>query len=203
MHVDMKDLIRRIKEKLGDSDENICWEEPDGCWICRDPGQEQKQFPRARLHKVYPGLDEAQLMELERLIDRKLPKDLRHFYREANGLSLFYGSLNIHGLIGVGKNQPVSLEYGTVRDRPIENGHFIDDSNQIRFGGFGIDHIDLMVYLDDPRVFAVRRFREGPLYYEWASLASMIESEVERMSALYKESKGGVDPLHPFKATWM
>lgn len=104
--------------------------------------------------------------------------------------------------MGLRGYEPISLEYGTTMDRPIENEKFIDNSNQIRFGGYGIDEIDLMVYLDDPRIFAVRRFREGPIYYKWPDMETMLITETDRMLRLYNE-KSNVDPLHPLPAPWM
>ncbi len=169
----MRSLIEEIKLELSSLDDNSQIIESDDIWTVN---KKRTDFPLADIHKIFRGLDRQEIYILETHIERKLPEQLSEFYKAANGLSLFYGSMSIAGLIVEGR-QPIDLRYGNVIDRPMENGKLIDNSNQIRFGGYCSDeHVELMMYLDDAAVYAVRGFREGPIYYRWPSLEVFLRS---------------------------
>jgi hypothetical protein len=74
----------------------------------------------------------------------------------------------------------------------------------LRFGFFSAgDGAELAIKLDGrTRIYAFPRYKLGPVLFEWANLESMLLSEIDRMTALFKERKGAVDFLNPFPPPW-
>ena len=191
----MKSLIEQIKSELVSIESDI---EPfieSNTWIIH---KEREQFPLANVHNIYNGLSDVEIQKLSSDIDRKIPLVLKEFYKEANGLSLFYNSIGIRGYLGKRDSlQPISLEYGNIIDRPIENNEFVDNSNQIRFGSYTIEEVDLMMCLDSDVVYAVRRFRDEPIYFKWPNFEEFLLSEVKRMAEEYISKNKNIGPLEP------
>jgi hypothetical protein len=180
----------------------------DGTLLIRkNPVRADKRFSGSYLHEVYSSLSEEQIRELEMLIGRSLPPDLRNFFGQANGLNLFSGSLSIQGLR---KNYtrdpsirlPISLEYGNVLDRPA--GQLKENMDHVRFGFFSAgDGAELAIKLrGDRTIYAFPRYELGPTLFEWPDLETMLLSEIDRMTSLFKEGSGAVDPLNPFPPPW-
>lgn len=169
----------------------------------------------AYLHVLYAPITLAQIDTLEKKIVRPIPEDVRNLLRYANGLSLFFSSLSIAGLrfnysrqMSDEARQPVSMEYGNVLNRPLEgnegNERFADNSQEIRIGGFCEDPgFELMMRLDgDRRVYAVPRDRMGPVLYEWPDLPTLLMSEVDRMSELYRTTHSDVGMFKAMPPPW-
>ncbi|MEJ2501013.1 MAG: hypothetical protein P8Y65_07825, partial [Campylobacterales bacterium] len=193
----MKHFIEDIKEQLikyyGGND---FYEDDDGNLFIGFFSESEEYGIKNYLHTFYAGLNEKQIDDLEKLIERKLPQELGLFYKETNGCVLFR-SLNLHGYIGKGVGlQPISLTYGTIRDRPMKDGEFTDNSNEIRFGGYGIDHYDVMRYLDKDVIYAVQRFAPEPVYFEWKNLSlfwEMIRFLLHHNRSIKNPSSGTVN----------
>ena len=141
------------------------------------------------------------------MIGLEIPPDLKNFYAQANGLTLFAQSLTIRGLRTdysrkPGLRLPVSLEYGNVLDLPA--GQSMHDRDQIRFGFFSAgDGAELAIKLDGRRrIYAFPRYELKPVLFEWRDLESMLLSEIDRMAALFRERKGAVDPLNVLPPPW-
>lgn len=184
----MKHFIEEIKERLikyhGGND---YYEDENGNLFIGLISEDKESRIKNYLHTFFTGLNDEQIADLEKNIDRKLPDDLRLFYKETNGCKIFR-SLSIQGYIGSGVVlQPITLEYGTEKDRPMKDGQFTDNSNEIRFGGYVIDHYDVMRFLDNEKIYAVQRFAPEPIYYEWDNLESFFRSEVDRLIEVYQE----------------
>lgn len=207
--IDITSIISKL-ESL-DNSESLKFE--DGTHlISKLPARDDGLFQDAYQHEIYPSWSENEILRLEGLISRKIPVPLKEFYRISNGMSIFSGSLSIRGLREnytreVDIRLPVSLESGNTKDRPMRsvNGkdEFIDNSGQIRFGFFSYSGTELMMLLDDKKhIYAVPRYKEGPILYEWESFESMLNSEIERMSNEYIKRDAKVDPLNPIEGPW-
>jgi hypothetical protein len=169
----------------------------------------------AYLHVFYAPINCEQVGLLEKQIARHIPGDLKDLLMHCNGFSLFAGSLSIGGLrFDYSRNsadearQPISLEYGNTRDRPLEGEpgkeRFADNSHDIRFGFYSKDPgFELTMKLNgDRRVFAVPRYRMEPILYEWPDLKTLLHSEVERMSELYRTTHGNVNHFNTMPVPW-
>jgi len=175
--------------------------------IRKNPPRPDGRFSEGYLHEIYSGLNEVQVGQLEAMIGLKLPPDLRNFYAQANGLSLFAGSLSIGGLRRdysrkPGLRLPISLEYGNVLDLPA--GQTKHSRDQIRIGFFSAgDGAEFAIKLDGQRkIYAFPRYELQPVLFEWRDLESMLLSEVDRMAALFRQRKGAVDPLNVLPPPW-
>lgn len=166
--------------------------------IGKFPPRKDGLFSDAYLHEVYAGLAEDGIDDLEALVGKKLPEQLRAFYRQVNGLRIFAGSLSIRGLRrdytrDIGTRLPVSLEYGNTVEKPAGG-----TPSQLRFGGYSAQGTELVIDLDDPaEIWAVPRFRSSPVLYRWSSLDELLAAEVDRMSEIYLRQPDNVDFLNP------
>ena len=165
-------------------------------------------------HHVFNGaLNDEQIARLEVAIERKFPPSLRDLYKHSNGGMLFSESFSWGGLRedysrDLGKWLPIGLEYGNTIDRPLEGPpgkeRFADNSNQVRFGIYVEAEAEVMMRLDgDPKVYAVPRYKLGPVLYEWPDLETMFISEVDRMIALYQTRGGDVTAFNPLPPPWL
>ena len=106
------------------------------------------------------------------------------------------------------KRLPISLEYGNTVDRPFEGPsgqeRYVDNSDQARFGIYVEAEAEVMMTLDgDPKVYAVPRYKRGPVLYEWPNLETFFVSEVDRMVALYEKRGGVVGVANPLPPPWL
>lgn len=200
-------LCEIITAKLRSLDDTGSRTLEDGTQLIRkNPPRRDGRFSESYLHEIYPGLREDQICQLEALIGRKLPSDLRTFYEQANGMSLFADSLSIGGLRqdysrAPGIRLPVSLEYGNVVEEPV--GRAEAGIDQVRFGFFSDDATELAIGLDGKRtIYALPRYELQPVLFEWPDLESMLLSEIDRMAALFKERNGAVNPLNVLPPPW-
>lgn len=203
------ELIKRLREINDAGTRQLA----NGAWLIgKLPPRRDGRFAEAYLHEIYAGLTGGELGELEDLVEQKLPEQLRTFYRQANGLSLFCDSISIRGLRrdysrdGLAR-QPVSLEYGNTIERPVDEGlGYEKRSNrlkQIRFGYFAAAEAELVAYIEgQTTIEALPAMQLGPVLHTWPDLATMLRTEVERMAALYKNRRGDVDPLSPLEPPW-
>ncbi len=149
-------------------------------------------FSKAYTHELYAALDDAQIDALEQAIGKPIPGALRDFYRIANGLDLFFGSISIHGLRrDYSRNPdirlPISLEYGNSMDIPADVERFPERAQGVRFGFFAWgDCAELILDAATEEVLMVPRYRMDPVLYTWPSFTLFLESEIERMSAIAK-----------------
>jgi len=202
----MKHYIEEIKEKLIEFYGKDDWmiEEDGTLYIGSMPGSIEEYGSQLYFHIFYKGLNNNEINDLENRIERNIPDELKDFYRASNGLSLFAGSLSIGGLIDrtPSSSNPIDLRYGNTVDRPMKEGEFTDNSNEIRFGGYGIDHFDLLINLDKKSIYAVPRFTPEPIYDEWLNFKEFLITEVDRFIALAKVSTERIDALNPLPAPW-
>lgn len=191
----VSELVSLLRE-LDDSGSII---QPDGTMLIRkNPPRKDGLFANSYLHEVYSGLNDDEIGELEGLIGKELPEQLRSFYKCANGLKIFAGSLSIRGLRKSYKRDvdvrlPVSLEYGNLIETPEG-----EERSQIRFGWYPAQDVELVVYLDKPdEVFAVPRYKNNPALFHWSSLNELLLTEYARMRRIYMKQPDRIDFLNP------
>lgn len=172
---------------------------PDSTKLIRkNPPRRDGLFSDSYLHEIYAGLKTDDIDKLEASIDKKLPEQLRLFYSHANGLRIFAGSLSIRGLRNNCKRGgaawlPVSLEYGNITEKPKD-----DARSQIRFGWYPAQNVELVIYLDNSdEVFAVPKYKSGPVLYRWPNLEELLLTEFSRMSEIYLKQQDKIDFFNP------
>lgn len=112
-----------------------------------------------------------------KLIGRPLPDELDEFFtRCANGIILFAGELNIHGLRVEGKEQPYDLQ--TVPAPPDAEEHMFF------FGSWGDVH-PLYIDTNDGSVHGASRESAESLC-RWESFSELLVGETDRLAALYE-----------------
>jgi hypothetical protein len=142
--------------------------------------------PMAYLHSIYPGLDESQIDELEALCQRPIPPPYRALLRITNGANLFSDKLRINGLRtsyardADASRLPYAMEAANTWERPKGS-----PQDAVFFGGYSFDGSRLSMLPEDDRVFYTPRRTYEPILRTWPSLDEMLESEVERLAALF------------------
>lgn len=161
-------------------------------------------FTDAYLHTIYAGLRPAGITQIEEMIGKPLPRELAAFYLQANGLSIFSGSMSIGGLRTNYSRDPsillpVSVEYGNTLDVPLRVDGGYDGLDQcVRFGFYADEEgYELMMRNDgDPYVYLLPRFRTGPVLHTWGSFSNFLRSETERFVREYVKIDGKIDALN-------
>ena len=164
------------------------------------------------LNTIFGPLNADAIARLEVIVYRKLPAPLRDCYSHCNGGSLFSRSFSWQGLREdysreLEKWLPIGLEHGNTIDRPYEGvpgyERYVDNSDQVRFGIYVEAEAEVMMRLDgDPKVYAVPRWKLGPVLYEWPNLETFFVSEIDRMIALYQARMGFVGAVNPLPPPW-
>lgn len=174
-----------------------------GLLIGRNSPTHDGLFGEGYKHEIYPALDERSICDLESLIGRRIPQDLASFYRKANGISLFCGSLSIGGMrLDYSRSAdvflPVSLRNGNVVDLPEALPETSDSvRNQIRFGFYADgEGRELVAWSDgNPEIMLMPRYQAYPVIYSWHTFADFLRSEMERLVAEYKFLNGNINPI--------
>ena len=169
--------------------------EKDGYhYLDKLPPRSDGFFSDCYSHCFYSGLSDDEIKKLEDVIQKKLPTDLIELYKACNGFSIFHSSLDIRGLLKENCRNPITLEYGNIIDRPMKDGVFLDNSQEVRFGSYGPDHIELMMHITGGKIKAVNRCETSEnVFKTWPSLKELLNSEIDRMLQ-YEED---IDPLNP------
>jgi hypothetical protein len=150
--------------------------------------------PDAWLHVVYAPLTVPQLGEVEGTIKRALPAPYRALLLQANGLSLFSGSLSLYGLrtdmrrSGEAVWQPFSIGTPNTVERPPDAAE-----GSVFFGGYRAD--GSRVYLDaqGPQVHRCSRTSSVALN-SWPDLSTFLLDELTRLAAHFDEVGRRRDP---------
>lgn len=141
--------------------------------------------PEAYLHVVFPALDESQLEEIERQVERPLPEPFRRLLEMSNGMLLFAYSLAIYGLRGLNVRtgdeawQPFSIRTSNTMERPRN----IPWSALI-VGSYRQD--GSYVYIDGDTGVTIRCTRQsGTNLNQWDNFETFLLSEVTRLSTAF------------------
>ncbi|MBS0483241.1 MAG: SMI1/KNR4 family protein, partial [Proteobacteria bacterium] len=76
--------------------------------ICPQP----QYSPQHHLHRLYIGLAEAEIAEIEAILGCDIPRRLREFYEVTNGARLFEGQVSISGLVTNSTRDP--MQHGPI-----------------------------------------------------------------------------------------
>jgi hypothetical protein len=141
--------------------------------------------PMAYLHTIFPPLSEAEILELERIVGRRIPQEYTSFLRLSNGLKVFM-KLSLDGLRTSfardvdSARLPFSLETTNVQERP--RGSPVE---VVFIGSYSYDGSNLWMRPGDPRVYRCPRREFGPVLNTWHTFDTMLESEVSRLAGLF------------------
>jgi hypothetical protein len=154
--------------------------------------------PRAWLHKVYAGIDDAKIDEIRTRLRVELPKDFTDFLKCANGINIFSDSLSIWGLrTSYARTGDEAIQpYDLVTLNEEEKGR--NQTSQLIFGSYSWDG-SVMLFdlgLSDSKVY---RCMNGSLkkIQEWNTLWEWLAVEVERLSRLFDEKGIEYDENNP------
>lgn len=207
-----KTVVERLIEKLRQYDDKGTTFLEDGASLIRknDP-REDGLFSAGYWHVVYSALNKESIAELQAQIQRELPPALIRFYEQANGISIFCGSMSIRGFRKTnargGLWVPVSLRYGNVVEQPTktEDGHEYsgDSAHQVRFGYFPAADAELVMEVaGQQKVYAIPRFRTGPVLHEWSGFSEMLFSLADHFINECDKARGKFDPMNPLPPPW-
>jgi len=130
--------------------------------ICHQP----QKGAFAYLHRLYAGLSEAEIAEIEAFVGQAIPPRLLDFYKATNGARLFEGQVSVHGLVrdfsrDPSKAVPVSIEqvnlaFAAIRPEWDGQGYF-------RIGGVSFLRQDEIICGPDDRIAVIHAETGEPL----------------------------------------
>jgi SMI1 / KNR4 family (SUKH-1) len=144
--------------------------------------------PLAWLNKIYPVLNEEDILLLEKELKTEIPEDYKDFLTKfGNGLNIFVATLSLNGLRKeMGRSieasrQPFSIITPNINERP-RNAKV----NYFFIGGYNWDCSKLYIDKITNKVHYCAEWDATSLY-EWNSFEEMIISEIKRITNLYDE----------------
>lgn len=141
--------------------------------------------PEAWLHQVYAPLEVSDMDSLVEIIGLPIPGDLRHFFRLANGVGLFSGSLSIYGKrtsyvrTGDAAWQPFCIATANTLERPTHA-----KPTQLVVGSYRSDGSLLFLDLDNGAAFRTKS-RSKKILNRWTDFWTMLKAEAQRLSGLF------------------
>jgi hypothetical protein len=155
--------------------------------------------PEAFLHIIFRKLNDLEIAKMEKSLQRKLPSELKEFYREMNGLEVFSRSLTIYGSrenyarTGDLVWQPFSILERNVFMRVIDAP---DDA--IFFGSYCQGRCLLFTSYLGGKVYGCSRDDAKPLN-EWRDFPTMLLDEVKKISSQF-DDQGNMIREHGHKS---
>jgi hypothetical protein len=151
--------------------------------ICRQP----QNGAYAYLHRLYRGLDEEEIADIEATVGRSVPPRLREFYSVTNGARLFEGQVSVSGLVrdfsrDPGREGPISIEqdnlaFAEVRSQWHRKGFF-------RIGGISFLRQDELICGPGDRT-VVLHARTGEPLRDYPNIFACLESFTREMSRFW------------------
>lgn len=145
------------------------------------------------LHYIFPPASQNDIRRIEVELRSPLPVDLRQFYLECRGLSLYNKLLNLSGIRTAGRS-------GDVEQLLRQPSDVVGANAMLRARGHG--PVNIHTYEDLSRVGIVsngaleRRSESGVLMNQWSDFRSWIVGEIDRFDQFF--SKDGhllVEPM--------
>jgi hypothetical protein len=149
-----------------------------GRLVCQTP----RVAPLARLHHLFPPLDDVGIKLVNEKIGFELPEEMQSLLSIHNGLNLFGGSISIYGLRQHYRRLDDSSlwqPYDLANHQDVEFGKF-----DIVIGGVGPDGNRLLMGSGQKDVSRVDQ-ETGAVLQTWPSLAIMVVDQVTILSKLY------------------
>ncbi|QBN19682.1 SMI1/KNR4 family protein [Flavobacterium nackdongense] len=144
--------------------------------------------PLAWLNKIYPVLNEDDILLIENELKTEVPLDYKNFLINfSNGLNIFVATFSLYGLRKVlgrsveASRQPFSIFTPNSFERP-ENSK----DHYFFIGGYNWDGSNLYIDKQTNKVHYCDRWDATSLF-EWNSFDEMIVSEVKRITNLFDE----------------
>lgn len=143
----------------------------------------------AWLHRLYPPLDLADVVETERALDRQIPEPFRAFLQVMNGGRFFLHLFSINGHVArlsrkpSALGQPISLQYGNVvgRAKNLPEGAFC-------VGSLAGQKIVCYYYMMPDGSVRLTRSHDGSLVAaEWGGFGTMLLAEIRRLGAFHDD----------------
>jgi len=151
--------------------------------------QQRQHGPYAYLHRLYIGLGEPDLAEIEARIRRAIPPRLREFYKLTNGARFFEGQVSVSGLVrdfsrDPSKHLPISIEqdnraFAKLRPEWDRQGYF-------RMGGVSFLRQDELICGPDDRIIVLHE-RTGQPLRDYADVFACLESFTIEMGAFWTD----------------
>jgi len=150
--------------------------------------------PNAWLHSIYSGLDINELNDLEKILDKPIPKSYKSFLEKSNGLKIFNTTFCLYGLRRNYNRsidnvwQPFDIRTPNITERPKNAAN-----NFFFIGGYNWD--GSLLYIDNhtDKVHLCHRDDANSIY-EWNSFDNMLESEILRIITLFDGQGKKVNP---------
>ena len=158
----------------------------------------------AWFHEIDAPLTEQGVSQVEHELGTQLPTVFRSFLQRCNGLRAFSGHLFMYGWrysfarAGDAVWQPFSILTPNLDERPRNA-----KNSYLFVGGYEPNGLELYIDTADLRVYRCRQ-RSAKALHEWPDFETMLESEMQRLSALFDREgrvlKPGV-PTTPAKVS--
>lgn len=152
----------------------------------------------AYLHVLYPPLGDSEIEQLEKRVQRPIPKAYADFLRVSNGAHFFGTNLYLDGLRTSYNRSldaprlPFALETANTHERVT------GAPNDVVFiGGYDDDGSRLWMRPGDPQVHRCPRYEFLPTLNTWPSFEAMLEAEVNRLASRFDERGVLIDPSTP------
>jgi hypothetical protein len=141
----------------------------------------------AYLHRLYVGLSDADIAEIEASLGRAIPARLREFYKLTNGARLFEGQVSVSGLVSdfsrdPSKHLPISIEQDNLAFAGLHPEW--DRLGYFRIGGVSFLRQDELICGPDDRI-VVLHARTGQPLRDYANVFACLESFTNEMAEFW------------------
>ncbi len=151
-------------------------------------GKLPKLASEAWLHQSFKGLNEGELKELEVDLTTNIPEDFRSFLRATNGLNLFSTTISIFGRRKSNSRdaynfEPFDIKTPNLFERPKDA-----KKNCLFIGSYNWDGSLIFIeFGETDTVYRCERYSSTNKLNSWINLASMLDSEIDRLSSLFDD----------------
>lgn len=152
--------------------------------ICHQP----QNGAYAYLHRLYAGLSESEMAEIETIVGQPIPRRLLDFYRATNGARLFEGQVSVSGLVRNFNRDPTreipicieqdNLGFAALRPEWHRQSYF-------RIGGVSFLRQDEIICGPDDRIVILHVETGEPLRY-YADVFHCLETFTREMGQFWK-----------------
>jgi hypothetical protein len=161
-------------------------------------GKAPSQGKHAWINKIYPSLNQSDIIEMEKTIGDSIPSEYEHFLMNySNGLNVLLSTLSLYGLRKQrgrsieASQQPYSLITPNKSERP-DNAKV----NYFFIGGYNWDGSLLYIDKNTGVVHCCQRY-DATSQKSWPTFEDMIVSEIERLYNFFDDDGTELDEDKP------